>query len=84
MCVDKSVNSADFLFFNFVILAKPDFLTQSDRPHSETILIQLEKNITLLCPFGNFDQFQWDKNSVPFNNKTKNIEIHNISRTDQG
>lgn len=57
---------------------------RSDRSHSETISIQLGQNITLMCPFENFDQFQWHKNSIPLNDTATNIEIHNISRTDRG
>lgn len=71
-------------FYDQLLLAKPRFSVQNDRPHSETILIRLGENITLMCPFENFAQFQWFKDSIPFNNETINIDIRNISRTDQG
>lgn len=50
--------------------------------------IQLGSNATLLCPFKNFDHFEWYKNSEAFNNSTNNesvdIIFHNISIADQG
>lgn len=50
----------------------------------ETIKVRLGDSVTLMCPFENFAQFQWYKDSTPFNNETANIQIRNISRTDQG
>lgn len=70
---------------DFILLAKPKLSTHSDQKHSKSMLVRLGENITLMCPFENFDNFEWYKDSsVAFNNKTINIEIYNISLNDQG
>lgn len=72
------------LFVVFLILAKPRFSINTNQKSSNPMLIRLGENVTLMCPFENFDRFQWYKDEVPFDNKTINVAIHNISRNDQG
>lgn len=67
-------------------LAEPELLTDKDE-FSETISIELGSNATLLCPFKNFDDFEWLKNGNVFNKSNSNsvdIVFHNISASDQG
>lgn len=70
--------------------AEPELFTNKDE-YTETIPIQLGSNATLLCPFKNFDHFEWLKNSEIFDNSNNNnnsgsidIIFHNISIADQG
>lgn len=69
---------------HFIVLAKPNHKTQSDWKSSQTKLVRLGENVTLMSPFENFDKFQWYKNSVAFNNQAINVQIHNVSRANQG
>lgn len=50
--------------------------------------IELGSNATLVCPFKNFNHFEWLKNSKAFNNSNNtdsvDITFHEISTDDQG
>lgn len=44
-------------------------------------------NVTLVCPFKNFNYFEWHKNAEIFHNddsKSTDIVFPNISTADQG
>lgn len=69
-----------------VFLAEPELFVNQDVYH-HAIPMQLGSNGTLLCPFKNFDHFEWFKNSEVFvsgNSESADITIHNISVADEG
>lgn len=68
------------------------FLSLLDRPELSFNAVKSEESkhihagdtLSLSCPFKNFNQFQWLKNGSHFNNKTIDIELNKISRSDGG
>lgn len=49
-----------------------------------TNLIRLGTDFTLMCPFENFDQLKWFKNSIDLQSSQLNINLENISLADEG
>lgn len=65
-----------FLFF----LAKPKLIGEENTKK----LVRLETDVTLRCPFENFDSFTWFKDSRHFQSIELDINLRNISTTDEG
>lgn len=75
------------IIFVFVGIAKPEFLwpfTHSASTHFETKLVRLGDDVSLACPFRNFDRFEWFKGIEGYNNQNTTIEIRNASPSDEG
>lgn len=68
---------------SYTILAEPE-LTIDTQHHTETKLVHLEDNITLICPFKNFNDFAWYKNGELYDNQTEEIVFQNVSHSDEG
>lgn len=65
-------------------LAKPALTIHSDK-HFERVFIRLGANRTLSCPFRDYDDFEWYKNTERFSgHQSHNITFQNISITDEG
>lgn len=66
------------------LLAKPQLLFDADG-NSKTIHIRLGENITLKCPYKNFDHFEWFKDTEPLvNDDALHVELENVSLEDEG
>lgn len=50
----------------------------------ETKLVRLGGNVSLICPFDNFDQIEWHKDTEPFKGQETHIELQNLSTGDEG
>lgn len=73
-----------FFFCIVFLLAKPQLLFDADR-NFQTIHIRLGENITMKCPYKNFDHFEWYKNTKPLdNNHMLHAELENVSFEDEG
>lgn len=67
------------------LLAKPQLLLDADSDF-KTIHIRFGENITLKCPFENFEHFEWIKDAETFENDDDmlDVELENISFEDEG
>lgn len=71
-------------FILYSLLAKPQFLYDVNSNFLK-IPVQLGDDITLKCPFENFNHFEWLKNEEPLdNNHMLHPELKNVSFEDAG
>lgn len=64
--------------------AKPKLLPGYQDSNFETKTVHLGSNVTLECPFVDFNHLEWLNNSDPYNSKKTKIDIKNISPKDEG
>lgn len=64
-------------------LAKPQLIFDADS-NLETIRVRLGENVSLKCPFKNFDHFQWFENTEQIDNQILRLELENVSFKDAG
>lgn len=74
-----------FKFYAPFFLAKPALTIFNSDKHFEKMFIRLGANLTLLCPFKDFNTFEWHKNTERFfGHQSHNITFKNISIKDEG
>lgn len=74
------------MLLSCLFLAEPE-LSSHKNGFTEKISVEVGSDVTLICPFKNFNHFLWYKNAEIFhddNSKATNIVFHNISTADQG
>lgn len=65
-----------------LFLDRPELISTVDNCNTKPIL--LGSNLSLPCPFRNFHHIKWLKNGAPFNDDSINVDITNISLSDEG